>query len=225
MKTAKKFKQKPLDPVVKAVLQKFELDPKVVLWSCKGTWVMYHRYIEHAAALANIRFGMAPTIIESDMEHGHAAILVTGTMGQITEWSVGEASPDNNRNEYPWAMAEKRAKDRVALKLLGIHGLVYSEEEADFSKEDADTDDDEAAAAPEPAEEVTESEAAQASDQSDAIARATTIALAAKVAKTGMTNYADFWMKCTSKQKAWIKPTHAKNKRVAEAVKPKRRAA
>ncbi len=31
-------------------------------------------------------------------------------------------------------MAEKRAKDRVILKLAGIHGLVYSEEEADDFK-------------------------------------------------------------------------------------------
>ena len=30
-----------------------------------------------------------------------------------------------------YAMAEKRAKDRVILKLLELHGLVYSEEEAD----------------------------------------------------------------------------------------------
>src|SRR5690606_10282272 len=32
-----------------------------------------------------------------------------------------------------WAMAEKRAIDRVILKLVGIHGLVYSEEEIDSS--------------------------------------------------------------------------------------------
>ena len=32
---------------------------------------------------------------------------------------------------YPYAMAEKRAKDRVILKLLDIHGEVYSQEEAD----------------------------------------------------------------------------------------------
>ena len=32
-------------------------------------------------------------------------------------------------------MAEKRAKDRVILKLAGIHGYIYSEEEADEFKE------------------------------------------------------------------------------------------
>ncbi len=32
---------------------------------------------------------------------------------------------------YVYAMAEKRGKDRVILKLIELHGLVYSEEEAD----------------------------------------------------------------------------------------------
>lgn len=32
-------------------------------------------------------------------------------------------------------MAEKRAKDRVILKLVGLHGYVYSEEESDDFKD------------------------------------------------------------------------------------------
>ena len=43
-------------------------------------------------------------------------------------------SPKNNKNAYPIAMAEKRAKDRVILKLLAAHGDLYSEEEADDFK-------------------------------------------------------------------------------------------
>jgi hypothetical protein len=35
-------------------------------------------------------------------------------------------------------MAEKRAKDRVVLKLIGLHGLVYSEEESDDFKSNGD---------------------------------------------------------------------------------------
>ena len=34
-------------------------------------------------------------------------------------------------------MAEKRAKDRVVLKLVGLHGLVYSEDESDFTESKA----------------------------------------------------------------------------------------
>src|SRR5919112_1975841 len=35
---------------------------------------------------------------------------------------------------YVYAMAEKRAKDRVILKLIGLHGLLSTEEEADELK-------------------------------------------------------------------------------------------
>ena len=56
-------------------------------------------------------------------------------MDGLNAWSIGEATPANNKNEYPWAMAEKRAKDRVILKLIGASGFVYSEEEADSLKQ------------------------------------------------------------------------------------------
>ena len=62
-------------------------------------------------------------------------MLCTGRMGDKSEWSIGEAAPYNNKNSYPFAMAEKRAKDRVILKLVGLHGDVYSEDEADDFRE------------------------------------------------------------------------------------------
>tara|TARA_R100000458_G_scaffold59450_1_gene70099 strand:+ start:303 stop:743 length:441 start_codon:yes stop_codon:yes gene_type:complete len=37
-------------------------------------------------------------------------------------WSFGEARAENCVGSYFWAMAEKRGKARVALKLLGIYG-------------------------------------------------------------------------------------------------------
>ncbi len=58
-------------------------------------------------------------------------ILVTGRFNDKVEWSFGEAAPYNLKNNYPFAMAEKRAKDRVILKLVGLHGDAYSEIEAD----------------------------------------------------------------------------------------------
>jgi hypothetical protein len=48
--------------------------------------------------------------------------------------SYGEATPQNNKNLYASAMAEKRAKDRVILKLIGVSGHVYSSEEADWKE-------------------------------------------------------------------------------------------
>lgn len=98
--------------------------------------IVLHKALERIATQAGIRFD-APQIIEADSKNGVAVVCVTGHLEPATEWSIGEASPKNNKNEYPWAMAEKRAKDRVILKLLGLHGDVYSEEEADDFKRGA----------------------------------------------------------------------------------------
>lgn len=126
-----------LDPRIEIIREKYGLD-KADFWELpqkKGTWLVKHAALEVAAAQAGIVFDN-PLIIEASSADGVAVISVRGELppeptkarGQ-SEWSIGEASPKNNKNAYPWAMAEKRAKDRVILKLIGIHGLVYSEDE------------------------------------------------------------------------------------------------
>lgn len=127
-----------LDPVVAETLKKYGFG-KDAVWDCHGVWVVYHRVLEQIAAQAGVTFD-APVILEANGLERLAAICVTGRVNDKAEWSIGEASPHNYRTSgkqqpYPWAMAEKRAKDRVILKLIGLHGLVYSEEEADDFKE------------------------------------------------------------------------------------------
>lgn len=100
------------------------------VWDCHGTWVAYHSAVERMAARAGILFDK-PDMIVNDPNAKTVVVCVGATKGELREWSFGECSPANNKNAYPYAMAEKRAKDRVALKLLGMSGLVYSEEEAD----------------------------------------------------------------------------------------------
>ncbi|KAB0680394.1 trna delta -isopentenylpyrophosphate transferase [Aureimonas leprariae] len=108
------------------------------IWRVQGNAVIYHKALERIAAQAKITYDM-PTILRS--ERDEAVILVTGHMGERSEWSIGEALIDVNyrvsgrQAAYVYAMAEKRAKDRVILKLIELHGLVYSEEEADDFKE------------------------------------------------------------------------------------------
>lgn len=121
---------KALDPAIVAILQKYDEDPRTAAWDCHGTWVVYHKAIERIAAKASITFDM-PEIVEAKSADRIVAIVARGFMGDRSEWSFGEASPGNNKNAYPYAMAEKRAKDRVVLKLVGLHGLAYSEEESD----------------------------------------------------------------------------------------------
>lgn len=123
---------KPLDPKITEVLKNYGFDRSAV-WDCHGTWVVYHRVCEQIAANAGIQFDM-PEIIEANSKEKIAVVCVSGKLGDAYEWSFGEAAPGNNKNAYPFAMAEKRAKDRVILKLIGLHGLAYSEEEADDFK-------------------------------------------------------------------------------------------
>ena len=111
------------------------------VWRVQGTAVIYHKALERIAGTAGITFD-PPTVLRA--ERDEAVILVTGhlTAGErhLVEWSIGEALVNVNyrvsgkQAAYVYAMAEKRAKDRVILKLIGLHGLVYSEEEADEFK-------------------------------------------------------------------------------------------
>lgn len=140
---------------IKALLAKHKLYTADAAWELpqkKGCWILKHKIIEKLVAVEGITFELPQTIF---VDADSAVVLVHGkrklppismqsldtktTMAlpeqYVTEWSYGEASPKNNKNAYPVAMAEKRAKDRVALKLLGLHGDAYSEDESDDFKE------------------------------------------------------------------------------------------
>lgn len=124
---------KQLPARLKEILAEINLTERQAVWDCHGTPVVLHKALEKVAAHYKVRFD-TPQIIACDVAAKEAVICVTGHMGEATEWSIGEAAPYNNKNSYPFAMAEKRAKDRVILKLVGLHGEVYSEEEADDFK-------------------------------------------------------------------------------------------
>lgn len=128
-----------LDPRIEAVRAKYDLS-RDDFWQIPQNkqWVCKHAALEVVATKANVEWD-APQIIQADTGGGIAVMVASGKMGTRVEWATGEASPKNNKNAYPWAMAEKRAKDRVVLKLVGIHGLVYSEDEADDFKAPAQT--------------------------------------------------------------------------------------
>lgn len=124
-----------IDGKLKEILMKFHSNPREAVWDCHGKWIAYHAALEEIARNAKITFD-PPQVLEANGPAKCAAICVTGRInGSAVEWSIGEAAPSNNKNSYPFAMAEKRAKDRVILKLIGLHGMVYSEEEADDFKE------------------------------------------------------------------------------------------
>lgn len=101
------------------------------VWQIQQSYVVKHKALERLAAQLEIMFD-DPEIIRC--ERDEAVIRVTGWLGEVREWSIGEALVNANYRvsgrmaPYVWAMAEKRAKDRVILKLAGLYG-VYSEDE------------------------------------------------------------------------------------------------
>lgn len=102
------------------------------IWEVHGsTWVVKHKALERVAAEQGVIFEEPKYLPDSDVKQGFVTILVSARIGERREWSFGEAGPKNNKNSYPVAMAEKRAKDRCILKLLSAHGALYSEAEAD----------------------------------------------------------------------------------------------
>lgn len=121
-----------MSDIVKELCDKYGLVRDRDIWPVPGgrSWAIKHSVLERIAAEKGITFG-PPTVIEADTQNKVATILVTASLDKQSVWSFGEASAANCKNAYIWAMAEKRAKDRCILKLLAVHGEVYSEDEAD----------------------------------------------------------------------------------------------
>lgn len=131
---------------IRDILEKFDEDISASTWSVQGQRVIYHQALERIAVKAGVRWGVPKFLISAP---DHAVIYASGRVGNHgdeglrEEWSLGEAHIGVNyrvsgkQAAYPFAMAEKRAKDRVILKLIALHGLVYSEDEADDFKESA----------------------------------------------------------------------------------------
>jgi len=64
------------------------------------------------------------------------AVMNADTEDEVNLQTFGEVSPDNNKNAYPIAMAEKRAMSRAVLKLAGFYesGAFGEDEAEDFKK-------------------------------------------------------------------------------------------
>jgi hypothetical protein len=138
------------DKRISEILAKFDEPMAGSVWRVQGQAVILHKTLERIAAQAQIHFD-EPQIIRAERDEavmrvtGHTGRKLNANTGEIiwdrSEWSIGEALVGVNyrvsgkQAAYVWAMAEKRAKDRVILKLIELHGFVYSEEESDEFKQ------------------------------------------------------------------------------------------
>ena len=119
-----------IDPIVKDILNELKFNPSECLWEKHGATCMKHRYIEIAGQNKGVSIDSLDEV-EKNSAEGVVAIKCTASLGKAKVITYGEATPKNNKNGYPYAMAEKRAVDRAILKLIGIHGFVYSDDEVD----------------------------------------------------------------------------------------------
>jgi hypothetical protein len=122
-----------MDKRITDIINELGFDPKEVLWQCHSAWIMFHRFIEEAGNVKGVIIESLDEV-ETKSSEGIAVIKCTATMGDRKAITYGEASPKNCKIAFPYAVAEKRAVDRAILKLIGLHGFVYSEEEADDFK-------------------------------------------------------------------------------------------
>lgn len=112
------------------IFKELNINGNEATWDCHGTPVVLHKYIEIIGAKLNVSIDSLD-VVEANAEKGIVSMKCVASIKDRQVISYGECSPKNNKNAYPYAMAEKRAVDRCILKLANLHGFVYSENEID----------------------------------------------------------------------------------------------
>ena len=116
------------------IMEQYGLDSSH-FWNHKqtGKQIISFEVIEKMIDYHNITFEV-PTQNYSKVD-GEVALLIKGEMiddtfaasdetkyPKVSAWSFGEANDKNCYIDNKWAMAEKRGKGRVVMKLLGFYG-------------------------------------------------------------------------------------------------------
>tara|TARA_R100001463_G_scaffold74997_2_gene129052 strand:+ start:12716 stop:13132 length:417 start_codon:yes stop_codon:yes gene_type:complete len=127
------------DMLVK-LYKNYNLTPEDIFKSPLGFTTITRSGIDKIQAIAKINISYSLKKVSSDNKY--VVIKAIGVInskidsdGNILNESkrvetYGESSPQNTRNQYPIAMAEKRAMSRCVLKLTGFYELgVYGEDE------------------------------------------------------------------------------------------------
>tara|TARA_R100000655_G_scaffold66000_1_gene104406 strand:+ start:23 stop:400 length:378 start_codon:yes stop_codon:yes gene_type:complete len=114
------------------LFKKYELDKE-------DTFKHKHYHIITRSGIDKIQ-ARAEININYDLKHYNpdlktCIIKATGKCNDVEIQTYGECSPENNRNAYPVAIAEKRAMSRIVLKLCGFYELgVFGEDESESFK-------------------------------------------------------------------------------------------
>ena len=120
--------------------KKYGLDGETDVWVVRpGVYAIKHDAVMKIADKEGIVFDKPDIHVNGDSVAmvGVARRVIEGAsvISSISTWATGEAGPSNCTAKYYWAMAEKRLKDRLTLKLINAYEYgIYSEEEADAFK-------------------------------------------------------------------------------------------
>ena len=120
---------------IKDLAKKYNLD-KSDFWEMKfggkSNWIITHDAVEKIADIEKVEFHL-PQVFRDN--NSNVAFLGEASKGDKRVWSTGESSSYNNKNPYNFAMAEKRLKDRLVLKIINAYEYgIYSDVEADDFK-------------------------------------------------------------------------------------------
>lgn len=127
------------DMLVK-LYKNYNLTPEDIFKSPLGFTTITRSGIDKIQAVAKIEIKYSLEKVSDDNKY--VVIKATGIINSkidsdgdiLKEYkrieTYGESSPQNTKNQYPIAMAEKRAMSRCVLKLTGFYELgVYGEDE------------------------------------------------------------------------------------------------
>tara|TARA_R100001129_G_scaffold186125_2_gene176549 strand:- start:36 stop:587 length:552 start_codon:yes stop_codon:yes gene_type:complete len=115
------------------LIKKYDLDEDD-FWTLRGNKIISFDGVIKIIEAENIKFEMSDNLdVSPSVAIKVKAYQENDEFGLIEEVTFGEANDTNCKNQYFWAMAEKRGKARATLKLLGLYGknAFYSDVEAE----------------------------------------------------------------------------------------------
>ena len=115
------------------LVKKYNLDESD-FWTLRGNKIISFDGVIKIIEAENIKFEMSDNLdVSPSVAIKVRAYQENDELGLIEEITFGEANDRNCKNQYFWAMAEKRGKARASLKLLGLYGknAFYSDVESE----------------------------------------------------------------------------------------------
>ena len=119
---------------------KYGLSPEDTFKSPQGWTIITRQGIDAIQASAGIDIKYESVVVEREFVVVKAiASMLSDREVFVETYGEADRGPKGNcRQNYPVAMAEKRAMSRAVLKLSGFYAVgAYGEDEGDFEREDA----------------------------------------------------------------------------------------